>query len=456
MSTSPLQPTPPGSPLAQHEQRLPAPAVNNNNNKSRAHTPSPTSFSMPSLFGERTRTPDLDAKTSEPTLTSHPSWDRATKLAVNGIRVLTALTEGPVNLAKIRKVRSMVTLPTNTGVHIEPVSIPRRSDILIDKMVQEEAEGAIDAEWVTYDANHIEVGPVTLKQGDTTEHTTAVLYLHGGGYALCSRKTHRSLTWKVAKNAQARVLAIDYRLAPEHVYPLALHDAVSAYTFMLRETPADKIVIAGDSAGAGLALATALWLRDNKIEMPAGVALMSPWIDLSHSLPSFQHMGRFDLLREKVIDHTVISDDRSHFYVRDNSYLKNPYVSPLFASETDTPLPPILIQVGECERLRDESLVFATSNFKSNPLQLEIYEGMVHVFQMLSTFIKISDVALERFGSFIRKVTEDGDMRSQRKLVWVRNDQKTGFPVRTIEQEEIEQLMKVGQEPVPEPVQDGL
>ncbi|KAI8616732.1 Alpha/Beta hydrolase protein, partial [Chytriomyces sp. MP71] len=236
-----------------------------------------------------------------------------------------------------------------------------------------------------------------------------ILYLHGGGYALCSRKTHRGLTSKVAKHSGARVFAIDYRLAPEHVFPCALHDSISAYAYILATAQTDprKVFIGGDSAGAGLALATALWLRDegakHGLPMPCGVGLMSPWLDLSHSLPSFESMGRYDLLRAKVIDETVISEERSHFYIRDNTFLRNPLVSPLFASATDTPLPPLLIQVGSVERLRDESLVFCLDRFPAPArVRLEVYEGMVHVFQMLARLIRVSEVAFERFGTFAR------------------------------------------------------
>ncbi|KAJ3071515.1 hypothetical protein HDU98_005224 [Podochytrium sp. JEL0797] len=381
---------------------------------------------------------------------NHPSWDSPTTLAINTIRAINSITaDSPVNLARIRKVRSYVTLPTNRGVHIHKTHIPRREDIVLEHMTAEQATGEIKAEWVEYVVpSFFSPNSPRAEAEDNSETDPVVLYLHGGGYCLCSRKTHRGLTWKIAKFAQARVLAIDYRLSPEHVFPLALHDAISAYAFLTKTRPASRVIIAGDSAGGGLALALALWLRDNThgLAQPAGVALMSPWVDLSHSMPSFHENGKFDLLREKVIDPSVITESRSHFYITDNSFITNPLVSPFFAQENPAkPMCPILIQVGDSERLRDESVMFAHTNFKSSPIQLEIYEGMVHVFQMLGRFIKVADIAMERLGRFAQDaVANAGNLEAgvyQRSVVWVDNDYRNDFPVRSMSEGEVDVLL---------------
>ncbi|KAJ3200466.1 hypothetical protein HDU82_008893 [Entophlyctis luteolus] len=394
---------------------------------------------------------------------NHPSWDAKTQLAINTIRSINSLTEdNQVNLQRIRRVRSYVTLPTNMNVRIEKVLVYRRTDIVLEHMDALQATGTFKAEWIDYLA-HSEVsmpfvGTVNLNNlNPLSGHLTPVesvresivLYLHGGGYCLCSRKTHRGITWKIAKFGKARVFAIDYRLSPEHVFPLALHDAISAIAYLQRISAEDtKIFIAGDSAGAGLALATTLWLRDHGAEyglrMPAGVALMSPWIDLCHSLPSFTSNQKFDLLRVKVLDDSILNENRSHFYITNNSFLKNPYVSPLFASENEEfPLPPTLIQVGDSERLRDESIAFA-SNFSKSPIRLEIYEGMVHVFQMLSKFIKVADKALERLGDFIQEVDADASNAKARAVIWVANDIRAHFPAREMKDDEVQALSANG------------
>ncbi|ORY45903.1 hypothetical protein BCR33DRAFT_154810 [Rhizoclosmatium globosum] len=387
----------------------------------------------------------------------HPTWDTKTSIAINSIRVLNALTaESQVNLKRIRRVRSYVTLPTNRNVRITKTALKRRDDIVLEHMGSDDATGLVKAEWVEYvpDASFFAPASPHSVKDESSNTDPAVLYLHGGGYALCSRKTHRGLTWKVAKHAKSRVLAIDYRLAPEHVFPLALHDAISAYSFLLSNgRPASKIIICGDSAGGGLALALTLWLRDNgpshNLPLPAGVILMSPWLDLSHSLPSFKN-GKFDLLREKVIDSTVITETRSHFYISDNSFLKHPLVSPLFAQENLlAPLPPLLIQVGDAERLRDESIVFATSQFSQSPIRLEIYEGMVHVFQMLASFIKVADRAMERLGSFAQEAIARQEQQDscglaefERRVEWISNDAKHDFPVRSMTSAEVTELLE--------------
>ncbi|KAI9348494.1 Alpha/Beta hydrolase protein [Obelidium mucronatum] len=397
----------------------------------------------------------------------HPTWDSKTAFAINTIRTLNSMTaETPVNLQRIRRVRSYITLPTHLNVRIQKTHISRRSSLVLEHMTPNQATGTIKGEWVEYlDEPQSFFGP-NLPQSQYQPNTDGmvVLYLHGGGYALCSRKTHRGLTWKVAKHTKSPVLAIDYRLAPEHVFPLALHDAISAYSFLTRTRSASKVTIVGDSAGGGLALALALWLRDSGadygLSLPAGVALMSPWLDLSHSLPSFKHNGKYDLLREKVVDTSIISDTRSHFYISDNSFLTNPLVSPLFAQEIpEKQMCPILIQVGDSERLRDESIVFAMNRFSQSTIQLEIYEGMVHVFQMLSSFIKVADVAMERLGNFavesVAAASENG-VSIERSIKWIDNDIKNDFPARLMTNEEVDMLLETANGQIAEEVSSVL
>src|SRR6204780_5323679 len=126
--------------------------------------------------------------------------------------------------------------------------------------------GGVKAEWVT--APGADAG-------------RAVLYLHGGGYVIGSINTHRDLAGRISSAAKARVLLIDYRLAPEHPFPAAVEDSVAAYRYMLAQgLKATRIAVAGDSAGGGLTAATLVAIRDAKLPVPAAGALLSPWVDL--------------------------------------------------------------------------------------------------------------------------------------------------------------------------------
>jgi epsilon-lactone hydrolase len=205
---------------------------------------------------------------------------------------------------------------------------------------------------------------------------------------LGSRKIHRVLTWRLSKYAQCKVLAIDYALAPENVFPASLQDVISSFLYLTQPQYDDnailyepsEIVIMGDSSGGGLAMSFMLWLRDNADPRwkLAGVCILSPWIDLTHSLPSYTQNSPHCYLPFRSKDPKYIHKNRSHYILEGNHHIKHPYLSPLFATERgDKTLPPILIQVGSWERLRDESLMFASNVFANSPIRVEIYEGQV-------------------------------------------------------------------------------
>ncbi|KAJ3056282.1 hypothetical protein HK097_007494 [Rhizophlyctis rosea] len=224
----------------------------------------------------------------------------------------------------------------------------------------------------------------------------------------------------MGKYCRARVLSVDYRLAPEYTFPIPLNDVISAYLSLI-QPPADsgepayrpeQIIFMGDSAGGGLALACALWLRDDsRFPMPGGLVLFSPWLDLTHSLPSWRLNNPFDYLPDASTDPKHITTTRSHYYISHNQDLKNPYVSPLFATTHHKhPLPPILIQCGDAEKLRDESIVFTTDVMKHQQnVQLELYEDMVHVFQMWAGVEAIAKYALKRAGAWVLRLGGEGE-----------------------------------------------
>ena len=138
----------------------------------------------------------------------------------------------------------------------------------------------------------------------------------------------------------------------------------------------------GDSAGGNLAITTMLYIRDH-IEsfkgMPAGIGLLSGWLDLTHALPSYVANGSTDFLPLQSKDKKYINENRNHYYCKSNAELPLPYVSPLYAAEDlSRPICPIFMQVGSQERLRDENIVFASTVFANSPVQVEIYEGQVN------------------------------------------------------------------------------
>ncbi|KAI8852388.1 Alpha/Beta hydrolase protein [Chytridium lagenaria] len=299
-------------------------------------------------------------------------------------------------------------------------------------MKPEEAKGSISAEWVEHRP------PGVKGCSEDPENERVILFLHGGGFIMGSPLSHRCLTSRFAELAGAKVLAIDYRLAPEHTFPLPLHDAISAYLSLVdppqtslsggkppKRYRADQIFIAGDSAGGGLSLALSLWLRDYGLNasnpnplwrQPGGIVALAPWVDLTHSQPSFRLNALIDYLPENVTDpEHIVPGVRSHAYTRTDADNIHPYVSPMFGTDnpirltgrTDddkaTLLPPTLIQVGERERLRDEGIVLAAKSFSNSPIRLELYRDMVHVFQVFGD--PVGEVALRRAGDFIRNLS---------------------------------------------------
>jgi epsilon-lactone hydrolase len=223
----------------------------------------------------------------------------------------------------------------------------------------------------------------------------AILYLHGGAYVICSPSTHRGLAGNISHASQARLLLIDYRLAPEHPFPAALDDALAAYQWLLAKgfSP-EHIAIGGDSAGGGLTLATALSLRDNHKEMPAALFLLSPWTDLTFSGESIHTRADRDPLL-KIDDDAWLVNTYAN-----GKPLTHPYISPLFADLHG--LPPTFIQVGTEEILFDDSArLEQKARLAGVDVTMETWSGMWHVFQAYSPYVPESKQAIIRIGDFI-------------------------------------------------------
>ena len=223
-----------------------------------------------------------------------------------------------------------------------------------------------------------------------------VLYLHGGGYALGSPHEYRDLTSRIGRAAGARVLVPDYRLAPEHPFPAAVEDALTSYRWLLAGGASpDRIVIAGDSAGGGLALAVLVALRDRGEPLPAAGICQSPLVDMEGTGASMDTRAEIDPLlnrqavRQMAAAYLAGTDPR------------NPLAAPLHADFVG--LPPLLIQVGEREVLLDDALRVADrARAAGVDVTLQRFEGMPHVFQMFASFLLEARDAIQGLGRFVR------------------------------------------------------
>lgn len=225
----------------------------------------------------------------------------------------------------------------------------------------------------------------------------AILYLHGGGFRMGSMASHRDLIARMAEASGCRVLAIDYRLAPEHRFPAALDDALQAFGFLLYQGLKPKqIALAGDSAGGNLVLATMLAARDRGQPLPAAGVLMSPWTDLAATGASYESRAEADPIHQRKM---ILALAKS--YLGEEGDPCHPLASPLYADLTG--LPPLLIQAGDREIVRDDAVMFADKAKGAGiDVRLEIFEGMIHVFQMFPDIPQTQE-AIAAIADFLRK-----------------------------------------------------
>lgn len=225
-----------------------------------------------------------------------------------------------------------------------------------------------------------------------------ILQLHGGGYIGPMKNIYRRFAVKYSKLSYgADVLSVDYRVAPEFPFPAALDDVVYAYRWLLEEKhySSQQIIVAGDSAGGGLALSLCMYLKDHNIPLPAGVITMSPWTDTSLSGETYESNYEIDPLFGNSKENMLY--DCSYIGEADT---KNPYISPLFGDYHG--FPPMLMQVGSYEVLLSDTKSVAAKAIQSGvKVRSSIYKGMFHVFQMGLDLIPESREAWEEVGEFI-------------------------------------------------------
>jgi acetyl esterase/lipase len=236
-----------------------------------------------------------------------------------------------------------------------------------------------------------------------TTQPGVILYFHGGGYVSCSAATHRPITAALARLSRQRVFSFNYRLAPEHRFPAALDDAISAYHWLLKQgLSANMTSFAGDSAGGGLLLATLVRVRDAGLPLPACAVCFSPWTDLAGTGASIHfNDGRCAMFHPENIAEfaTAYLGDAAPFEVD---------ASPLLADLNE--LPPVLLQVGSTELLLDDARRVHDKIQEAKGIsRLEVYDDMFHGWQMMDGFVPEARVALRQAAAFINDYTLTND-----------------------------------------------
>jgi acetyl esterase/lipase len=225
-----------------------------------------------------------------------------------------------------------------------------------------------------------------------------LMFFHGGGYCSGSIVSHRRLVSEAGRATGVRTLAIGYRLAPEHPFPAAYDDALTAWCFLRDQNiPAAHIAVGGDSAGAGLTVALISRLRDAHEELPSCVWLISPWTDLTMSGSTLSTKDAVDPLI-----HKGYLIELADAYLPTGMDRKDPRVSPLYADLKG--FPPVLIQVGSAETLLDDAIRFAAAAGAADVrVNLEIWPQMIHAWPLWNAHLEPGRLALASAGGFIRE-----------------------------------------------------
>jgi acetyl esterase/lipase len=239
--------------------------------------------------------------------------------------------------------------------------------------------------------------PAEWTDADGVSDDAAIVYLHGGGYIMGNLDSHRNLVANLSRASGIRALSVDYSLAPESPFPKAVDEAVGAVQFVQAQgIAANRIVVAGDSAGGGLTAATLLALRDRGLDQVAAGVLISPWLDLTQSGETMDSLADAD----PMVSRTLL-DVCTKAYVGDQDP-KTPLASPLFADLTG--LPPLLVHVGTAETLLDDSRRFQVAAEKASvDSTLEEWDEMIHVWHTFAGMLPEAQQAIDRIGAFVKE-----------------------------------------------------
>ncbi len=224
----------------------------------------------------------------------------------------------------------------------------------------------------------------------------AVLYLHGGGYNAGSPASHRELARRLSGAARARVLVLDYRLAPEHPFPAAVDDATAAYRWLLTQgVDPERTAIGGDSAGGGLTVAAMVALRDAGDPLPAAGACLSPWVDMEASGESMTTRAK----RDPMVGRDGLLDSAAAYLAGADT--RTPLAAPIYADLRG--LPPLLIQVGTSETLYDDSTrLDERARAAGVDATLQVWEEMVHVWHLFAPILPEGQQGIEAIGEFLK------------------------------------------------------
>jgi acetyl esterase/lipase len=293
----------------------------------------------------------------------------------------------------VAQLNNVITLLTSRPAPEKPDVAQSRARY---EKLAERLGGAPDAACEKVDAGGV---PAEWVAAPGIDAQRAVLYLHGGGYAIGSIKTHRRLAYDISAASSARVLVIDYRLAPEHPFPAAVDDAATAWRWLLAQGFAPgRLAIAGDSAGGGLTIATLVNLRDQKLPLPACAVAISPWIDLEGSGSSAVTRAAQDPMVQKA-GLTWMAG----LYLNGKD-AKTPLAAPLHADLKG--LPPVLVQVGTAEVLLDDATRLAEKlHGAGGEVKLAIWPNMLHVFPFFAPMLSEGRDGCVEIGNYIRART---------------------------------------------------
>ena len=231
-----------------------------------------------------------------------------------------------------------------------------------------------------------------------SDASRVLMFFHGGGYCSGSILSHRRLVTEAGRAAGVRTLAVGYRLAPEHPFPAAVEDGISAWRFLrMQGIAAEHIVVGGDSAGGGLTLALIQHLRDAGETLPACAWLVSPWTDLTMSGSTLTSKDGVD-----PIIHKGYLGELADAYLPPTMDRKDPRVSPIYADLHG--LPPMLIQVGSAETLLDDAVRLAAAAGAADvPVRLEVWPHMIHAWPLWNAHLESGRRALADAGAFMRE-----------------------------------------------------
>ncbi|HVE08933.1 MAG TPA: alpha/beta hydrolase [Paraburkholderia sp.] len=297
--------------------------------------------------------------------------------------------------SQIATVRALLaSLPRPEGLaarRARLVALTSQYAIPADVRLQAVDAGGVRAEWTTTPVAHTQ---------------RAMLFLHGGAYIAGGIESHRHLVAQAGRVARVRTLALDYRLAPEHPFPAALDDALAGYHYLLSQGYAPgELVLAGESAGGGLALATLVALRDAGTPLPGCVWLSSPWTDLAMSGESMLSKADVDPLIQKPY---LLEAAAAYLH---GAEPRTPLASPLFADLRG--LPPLLIQVGTAETLLDDSIRLARAAALADVrVELQTWPEMIHAWTLYYPQLDDGARALDAMGAFVQHTLDAAAQRA--------------------------------------------